>query len=201
VLDIQSCQMLRTTPGRRQFTLAHETSHALFHGERYHVGWIGRNEAPSALRTCSRRVPRPPHALRLPSSELGLSKVLIQRWRFPSRYFRVSYAMLLLRLRAARLADQQDVDRMRESTPSLAERLGYEIAPDEWAQSRIRGASPASHGGSFDCFDVPTFEQRLTLGGAASMTGLSEMDLEEFSENREPTQEDRDDFESLAASF
>src|SRR6266487_4029012 len=35
----------QTTPGRRQFTLAHELAHALFHGRRPYVGWLGRPEA------------------------------------------------------------------------------------------------------------------------------------------------------------
>lgn len=192
-----------TTPGRRQFTLAHELAHALFHGGRPYVGWLGRPEAVERFADqFAAEFLVPIASLRAAAESVGLTKV-----RDPEvavhlqRYFRVSYAMLLVRLRAARLADDEDIEAMRQVHPvHVAERLGYSIAPDEWSQEP-------------DAWGLARFPKRflrllrrafdqglITLSGASAMTGLSDLDLEQSLKDIPATPTDKDDFDALSAS-
>jgi len=141
------------------------TSPCAVHGERYHVRGIGRNEAAERFADMfAAEFLVPTHA----ASDCGRSDwafqgSLIQSGGHLQRYSVCPYAMLLLPPPVPqRLADQQDVDRMREVHPVTSRNDGNRIAPDDGLRSRIRGASPAP-----TAFLRPLrrayFEQRLTL--------------------------------------
>lgn len=171
------------TPGRRQFTLAHELAHALFHGDMVYVDYPGRRE--SAERFASAFAGEflvPTAGLRSAAEALGVTTVRdAEVVVHLQRLFRVSYAMMLHRLRAADLARDEDIERLREAHPvHLAERLGYAIAPDEWHQDPDRwglGRLPQR----FLRLLRRAFEEgRISIAGAAAMTGLAANDIEEF---------------------
>ncbi len=193
----------QTTPGRRQFTLAHELAHALFHGRRPYVGWLGRPEAVERFADqFAAEFLVPTASLRAAVEAIGLTKV-----RDPEvavhlqRYFRVSYAMLLVRLRAARLADDEDVEAMRQIHPvHVAERLGYSVARDEWSQDPDAWGLARFPKRFLRLLRRAFDEGRITLSSASAMTGLSDLDLEQSLRDTPATRTDNDDFAALSAS-
>jgi len=193
----------QTTPGRRQFTLAHELAHALFHGRRLYVGWLGRPEAVERFADqFAAEFLVPTASLRAAVEAIGLTKV-----RDPEvavhlqRYFRVSYAMLLVRLRAARLADDEDVEAMRQIHPvHVAERLGYSVARDEWSQDPDAWGLARFPKRFLRLLRRAFDEGRITLSSASAITGLSDLDLEQSLRDTPATRTDNDDFAALSAS-
>lgn len=193
-----------TTPGRRQFTLAHELGHALFHGEGIYVDYYGRKEAQERFASAfAAEFLVPTQSLRATVEAYGFDKV-----RDPEvvvhlqRLFRVSYAMMLVRLADARLATPEDVERLKTVHPvHLAERLGYTIEPDEWHQDP-------------DNLGIARFPRRflrvlrralnegvVTISGAANLMQLAEEDVEEFLEDGdEGGQRTSEEFDYLRAS-
>src|SRR4030095_3299687 len=134
----------QTTPGRRQFTLAHELAHALFHGDHIYVGYLGRREAAERFANeFAAEFLVPVHSLRGVVETLGLAKVEdAEIVIYLQRLFRVSYAMMLVRLQAANLSSGDDIARLREIQPVLlAERLGYPLEPHGWGQGHGRGGA------------------------------------------------------------
>src|SRR6266545_5623560 len=126
----------QTTPGRRQFTLAHELAHALFHGDHVYVGYLGRRQlAERFANEFAAECLVPVQSLRSAVESLALAKVED-----------AEVVMFLQRLRRA-LADQ-----------------------------------------------------KLTVSGAASMTGLAQEDIEEFLAERPTSPEEQEEFQYLRES-
>jgi transcriptional regulator with XRE-family HTH domain len=192
-----------TTPGRRQFTLAHEFAHALFHGDRLYVSYRGRRE--SAERFANEFASEflvPVQSLRATVEGLGLSKV-----REPEvvihlqRFFGVSYAMILVRLKAANLVREEDLTRFREVRPvHLADQLGYSVEPDEWGQAEDRWGLSRFPRRFLRLLRRGLEDGRITIGGAARITGLAHEDIDEFSSEEKTPQLDRDEYEYLIES-
>jgi Zn-dependent peptidase ImmA (M78 family)/transcriptional regulator with XRE-family HTH domain len=119
-----------TTPGRQTFTLAHEYAHALFHYQER--GLVSRTRDPDRKERFANDFAA--HFL-VPGEKLrelvaqnpdggGLSPFDVLRLH---RYFRVSYATMLNRLRDERLLTQEQYDIYRGYSPSvLANRLGLD---------------------------------------------------------------------------
>ncbi|GAA5504207.1 hypothetical protein Dxin01_03976 [Deinococcus xinjiangensis] len=124
-------------PGRQQFTMAHEMAHALFHHQER--GLISRASIKERREkfadTFAAHFLVPTEALRkaverCESTEAGapLDPYDVVRMQ---REFRVSYAMLLLRLYSEGFIDKETFDRYQQYSPrSLAERLS--INTDEF---------------------------------------------------------------------
>lgn len=175
-----------TTPGRRQFTLAHELGHALFHGDRggIYVDYYGtRREADEKFASAfAAEFLVPAQSLRAAVEAYG-----IQRVRDPEvvvhlqRLFRVSYAMTLVRLSDSGLAEPADIERLREVQPvHLAQRLGYSIEPDEWSQDPDRigiGRFPRRF---LRLLRRAVDNDLVSVSAAANVMGLAEEDVEEF---------------------
>jgi transcriptional regulator with XRE-family HTH domain len=191
-----------TTPGRQQFTLAHEIAHALFHGDRLYMNFFGRRErAERFANTFAGEFLVPTHHLRATVEALGVSKLSDPETVVHlQRYYRVSYDMMLVRLSQANLIMPDDILRLREIRPvNLAARLGYSTEPDEWAQDPegwgLTRFPPRLH----RLLRRAYTEGKITIGGAAAMTGLAAEDIEELLTDH-PDREGEDEFEYLSES-
>lgn len=192
-----------TTPGRRQFTLAHELGHALFHGDRLYVDYPGRREVAERFANAfASEFLVPTQSLRAAVEAMGVPKV-----RHPEvvvhlqRFFGVSYSMMLVRLRGAGLLDEDELPHLRAVQPvHLAGALGYSVDPEEWAQDPSRAGLSRFPRRFLRLLRRALQEDRMTLSGAASMTGLAQEEIEEFLAPR-PSPEGQDgDFEFLSAA-
>lgn len=172
-----------TTPGRRQFTIAHELAHAFFHGQRVYVGYYGRRERDERFASnFAAEFLVPTQSLRAAVEGLGLKQL-----RDPEavvhlqRFFRVSFPMMLFRLADTGLASAADIERLRKVKPvHLAERLGYQIAPEEWHQDPERWGLGRFPPRFLRLLRRAFDEERISVAGAAAMTGLAAEDIEEF---------------------
>jgi transcriptional regulator with XRE-family HTH domain len=191
-----------TTPGRQQFTLAHEIAHALFHGDRLYVNFFGRRErAERFANTFAGEFLVPTHHLRATVEALGASKLSDPETVVHlQRYYRVSYDMMLVRLSQANLILPDDIPRLREIRPvNLAARLGYSTEPDEWAQDPEGWGLTRFPPRLLRLLRRAYGEGKITIGGAAAMTGLAAEDIEELLTDQ-PDREGEDEFEYLSES-
>ena len=190
-----------TTPGRQQFTLAHELAHALFHGDRLYVNFFGRRErAERFANTFAGEFLVPTNHLRATVEALGASKLSDPETVVHlQRYYRVSYDMMLVRLSQANLILPEDITRLREIRPvNLAARLGYAIEPDEWAQDPEGWGLTRFPPRLLRLLRRAYAEGKITIGGAAAMTGLAAEDIEELL--RDAGREGEDEFDYLSES-
>ncbi|MGH2964017.1 MAG: helix-turn-helix domain-containing protein [Solirubrobacterales bacterium] len=178
-----------TTPGRRQFTFAHELGHALFHGDALYVDYFGRREAGERFANAfAAEFLVPAQSLRSAVEAFGEVRI-----RDPEtvvhlqRYFGVSYLTMLVRLGAAGLADAPDIERMRQVAPvRLAESLGYSTEPDEWMQSPRRWGLARFPRRFLRLLRRAFDAERITLSGASAMTGVAQEEIEAFLSYRVP---------------
>jgi Zn-dependent peptidase ImmA (M78 family)/transcriptional regulator with XRE-family HTH domain len=193
----------QTTPGRRQFTLAHELAHALFHGDHIYVGYLGRRKlAERFANEFAAEFLVPIQSLRSVVETLGLAKVEdAEVVVYLQRLFRVSYAMMLVRLEVANLSPDADIARLRGVQPvQLAQRLGYPIQADEWGQDPDRWGLGRFPPRFLQLLRRALAGQKITVGGAASMTGLAQEDIEEFLAERPTSPEEQEEFQYLRES-
>lgn len=172
-----------TTPGRQQFTLAHEVAHALFHGDRLYVNYFGRRErAERFANSFAGEFLVPTHHLRATVEAMGISKLSDPETVVHlQRYYGVSYDMILVRLSQANLILPDQVARLREIRPvHLAARLGYSIEPDEWAQDPESWGLARFPPRLLRLLRRAHSEGKITVGGAAAMTALAAEDIEEL---------------------
>ncbi len=193
----------QTTPGRRQFTLAHELGHALFQGSHYYVGYFGRREGPERFANAfASEFLVPAAALRAMAESLGVVRATEPELVvYLQRYFGVSYEMMLVRLRSAGLANDEDISALRQVRPvQFAEALGYPVDSDEKVQD------PSSWGLSrfprrfLRLLRRAIRDEVISIGRAEEMTGVAREELDEFLEDRPPGKEDQEEFEYIAAS-
>lgn len=173
----------QTTPGRRQFTLAHELGHALFHRTPVEVSFPGRRESEERFADLfAAEFLVPTSSLQDAVEGMGLSRVgdpetVVHLQRF----FNVSYEMILRRLRASNLLSDIDYKRFKEVRPvHLAERLGYTIDLDEWRQDPDRWGLARFPRRFLRLLRRASSEGIMTVSGAATMTGLAAEDIEEL---------------------
>lgn len=192
-----------TTPGRRQFTLAHEIGHALFHGDRLYVDYYGRREGAERFANAfASEFLVPAQSLRATVEALGLTKVADPAAVVHlQRLFRVSYSMMLVRLKAANLVSATALDRLKAVHPvRLAERLGYPVEADEWFQDPDRWGLNRFPRRFLRLLWRALEEGVVTISGAASLTGLAQEDIEEFLVEPPAPEEDDQEFEYLSES-
>lgn len=192
-----------TTPGRRQFTLAHELAHALFHGDRMYITYYGRREAAERFADAfAGEFLVPSHSLRAVVEAMGVAKV-----RDPEvvvhlqRVFRVSYSMMLVRLQLAGLASAEDVERFRGVHPvHLADRMGYTIEPDEWEQDPERWGLARYPRRFLRLLRRAFADGVISVSSAADMTGLAHEDILEFLTDQPSEPSEADEFDYFRAS-
>jgi Zn-dependent peptidase ImmA (M78 family) len=173
--QLGSCILVNTatTPGRQTFTLAHEFAHALFHyqerglvsragaadrAERFADAFAAHFLVPSdALR---RRVAQ------LPYEQVASAFDVIDLHRF----FRVSYATMLNRLRSEGLLTREQYEEYRGYSPShLATRLG--LASDDYFPS----SQTLTH--SLACYPTSVLDRVGALIKSEELSPMAAADL------------------------
>lgn len=193
----------QTTPGRQLFTLAHEIAHALFHGTRLYVDYFGRREADERFADAfAAEFLVPTQGLRSAVESLGLAKVKDAEVAVHlQRLFHVSYAMILVRLQSASLVTPTDLQTLRKARPvRIAERIGYPLQADEWWQDAERYGLARFPRRFLRLLRRALLEERISFGGAAAMTGLSQNDIEDLVRDLPSSEGDEEEFEYLRAA-
>lgn len=192
-----------TTPGRRQFTLAHELAHAMFHGDRTYITYFGRREAAERFADAfAGEFLVPIQSLRAVAEAMGVVKV-----RDPEvvvhlqRVFKVSYTMMLVRLQLASLVSADDVERFRGIHPvHLGDRMGYTIEPDEWVQDPERWGLARYPRRFLRLLRRAFADDVISVSSAAAMTGLAHEDILEFLTDQPAEPSEADEFDYFRAS-
>lgn len=193
----------QTTPGRRQFTLAHELAHALFHGDHLFVDFFGRRDrAERFADEFAAEFLVPVQSLRRVVETLGLAKVEDPAVVvYLQRLFRVSYAMMLVRLQAANLLVPAKLENLQKVQPvHFAERLGYPIGADEWGQDPDLWGLARFPSRFLRLLRMALIAGSMSVGGAAGMTGLAEEDIQDLLAERPASPLEREEYDYLAAS-
>lgn len=193
----------QTTPGRQQFTLAHELGHALFHGDHAYVGYLGRTVAAERFADAfAADFLVPSASLRATVEKLGLRSVndpeIVVHLQ---RLYQVSYSTMLVRLRAAQLLGEAELQDLRKIRPvHLAYQLGYSIADDEWNQDPARWAIRRFPPRFVRLLKRELVAGNVSVGTAAEMTGLAAEDIEDLLRSHIPQQREAKEFDYIRAS-
>ncbi len=189
-----------TTPGRRRFTIAHELAHALFHGDRPYIGFARRPEAAERFADLfAAEFLVPTASLRSVAERLGYERVIdIEVVVHLQRYFNVSYATMLSRLKAASLLKEEDRERLRNVQPVyVAQELGYEIEDEEWGLGRAEWSLDALPRRLVRLIRRAINDEILTISTAAEITGLAQDEIEELIADRPTAPAEVAEFEVL----
>ncbi len=182
---------LQMTPGRRRFTLAHELAHALFHSDRSsHVisrpGNDGREQFSNAF---AGEFLMPTEGIRRAMEGYGIGP----RIKSPAdvvhlqRFFQVSYATALVRLRQARMLSARQFEDFQQIQPVLfAERLGYEPSDEEYGQDIERRRMQRFPANFLRVLRLALSEEVVSVSTAASLTGLSFDEIEQLLRDDQP---------------
>ena len=171
----------RTTPGRQAFTLAHEWAHALFH---YHErGLVSRAADPDRKERFADEfaahllVPREQLVALVRRGPLGRVDNPLEVIHL-HRYFRVSYATMLIRLRSCGLITPERYEEFRRYSPSaLASTLGLEgedYRPSADAFGVTLGSYPTS---VLEQVRAMVTGDDLTPAGAADLLRVSQEEI------------------------
>jgi len=182
---------LEMTPGRRRFTVAHEIAHALFHSDRrsFVVSRRTNDAIERFANVFAGEFLMPTEGIRRTMEEHGFGP----RIEDPAdvvhlqRFFGVSYATALVRLRQARLLSQGRYQELKEIRPVLyAQALGYELSDEEYEQDvdrwRIRRFPPKF----LRLLRIAIVNGDISVGTASTMTGLSIDEVEDLLAERSP---------------
>lgn len=188
---------LDMTPGRRRFTVAHELAHAMFHSNEHNaVLSIGRSPAEEFADAFAGEFLMPSEGVRRFIEDAGIPPriddpadvIHIQR------YFNVSWATTLVRLRQMNAIAQQDYKRFRQKVKPLAyaQALGYPLGPEEVEQNadlwRIR-RFPRNF---LRLMRKAVSDGVIDVGSAADLMGISEGEAEALA-SRPAAFDDHDD--------
>jgi len=182
-----------TQPGRRRFTTAHELAHALFHGDRPYVAFPRRPEAFERFADLfAAEFLVPAAGLRSVAERLGFDRITdAEVVVHLQRYFDVSYATMLSRLKATGLIKEEDREQLRNVQPVyVAHQLGYSVSDEEWGQEEVPWGFEALPRRLVRLLRRAIREQLITVSSAAAITGLAEDEVEELVHDRptEPAQ-------------
>jgi Zn-dependent peptidase ImmA (M78 family)/transcriptional regulator with XRE-family HTH domain len=197
---------LEMTPGRRRFTVAHELAHALFHSDRetFVISRPGDEGIERFANAFAGEFLMPAEGIRRAMEEYGIGPRIMRPADVVhlQRFFRVSYATALFRLRQARLISAQYFEEFQQVRPVLfAQQLGYEPSEEEFERDvdrwRIRRFPP-----KFLLLLRRAIASQVISGStAAGLTGLSIDEVEELMFEERPvdseTRAELDDFRAV----
>ena len=200
---------LDMTPGRRRFTVAHELAHALFHSESEHyvVSTAGKPPRERFADAFAGEFLMPTEGVRRLMEEQGFGPRVDDPVEVVhlQRFFGVSYATALVRLRQAkfltpaRFAEFQDVQPVL-----LARSLGFEIADEELGPRRDLWRLERFPPRFRRLLRRAVLEDVLSVPTAAAMTRLSIDEIAELVASgvsaSGPAEGDRDELAEFAAS-
>ncbi len=185
---------LKMTPGRRRFTLAHELAHALFHSDRHTFVISGptKDGQERFANAFAGEFLMPTEGIRRAMEEHGIGPQIDRPADVVhlQRFFRVSYATALVRLRQARSLTATDFEAFKQVRPVLfAEQLGYEPSDEEYEQDverwRIRRFPPRF----LSLLRLAITREAISVPTAANLTGLSIDEIEELVQEDQPVDE------------
>lgn len=185
---------LEMTPGRRRFTLAHELAHALFHSERraYVICRPTNDVQERFANAFAGEFLMPTEGIRRTMEAYGIGPhvdhpadvVHLQR------FFGVSYATALVRLRRARLLTADHFEAFKKVRPVLfAGRLGYEPADEEYEQDVERWRIRRFPAKFLDLLRLAIVREVISVPTAAGLTGLTVDEIEELVQADQPADE------------
>lgn len=169
---------LEMTPGRRRFTVAHELAHALFHSGKARFILSGTTKDPRErfadwfageflMPTEGVRRVMDEHDLGARISDPG-EVIHLQR------YFHVSYATAMVRLRQGKFLTQSAYEEFKTIRPIVfARALGYEIDDDEYVQDPDDWRISRFPGRFLRLLRVAVRDGQVSVPTAAKLTGLS----------------------------
>lgn len=175
---------LEMTPGRRRFTVVHELAHALFHSDqKYVLSFAQKDPKERFADSFAGEFLMPSEGIRRVMEEEGFGPRITD----PAdvihlqRFYNVSYATALVRLRQARFLTAESYEQFKGVRPVIfARALGYETDPEEYEQDanqwRLRRFPPRflrllRHAIQDEDISVPT---------AAGLAGVSIDEMAQF---------------------
>lgn len=196
---------LEMTPGRRRFTMAHELGHALFHSDQksFVISRPGDGPYERFANAFAGEFLMPTEGIRRAMEEHGIGPRLDRAADvvYLQRFFRVSYATALFRLRQAKLIKADTFEAFKQVQPVLfAQQLGYELSDEEAEQDvdrwRIRRFPPKF----LLLVRSAIRDDVISMSTAANLTSLSIDEIEELMREEEPVDADTraevDDFQA-----
>ena len=180
---------LQMTPGRRRFTVAHELAHALFHSkaDRYVLSFARKDSRERFADMFAGEFLMPSEGIRRMMEEHDLSPRITDPADVVhlQRYFNVSFATALVRLRQARFLTAERYEEFKSVRPVLfARALGYEVDQDEFEQEaeqwRLRRYPPRF----LRLLRLAVRAEKISVPTAAELVGISINEMAAFADTR-----------------
>lgn len=171
---------LEMTPGRRRFTVAHELAHALFHSrDEAYILSSGGGARERWADSFAGEFLMPVEGIRRLMDDLAIDLITdASEVVHLQRFFRVSYATALVRLRAAGLLSPDQFSEFRELQPvRLAQAMGYSIEEDEHVQLAVRWGLAKLPANLRRLLRHGLTVQAITTAEASRMFGVDAKDL------------------------
>lgn len=181
---------LRMTPGRRRFTIAHELAHALFHSgrmTRFVLSGVSKDPRERFADRFAGEFLMPTEGVRRALEEHGIRGRVSDPVEVVGlqRYFHVSYATALVRLRQGNFLTEETFEELSRVRPVvLARALGYEVDDDEYVRDPDEWRVRRFPGGFLRLLLHAVREERVSVPTAAKLTGLSIGELTELAYDR-----------------
>lgn len=175
---------LEMTPGRRRFTVAHELAHALFHSdEKYVLSFARKDPKERFADSFAGEFLMPSEGVRRVMEEHGFGPRITDPADVVhlQRFFNVSYATALVRLRQAKFLTPASYEEFKGIRPVLfARSLGYEPDPEEFEQDtdqwRLRRFPPRF----LRLVRVAIQHEDISVPTAAELVGVSIDEMAQF---------------------
>lgn len=177
---------LEMTPGRRRFTVAHELGHALFHSgprTKFILSGVTKDPRERFADWFAGEFLMPTEGIRRVLEEHGIGPRITDPGEviYLQRYFNVSYATALVRLRQGRFLSQAVYEKFQEVRPIvLARALGYEIEDEEYAQDPEDWRIRRFPGRFLRLLRLGVREGHVSVPTAAKLTGSSIDEIEDL---------------------
>jgi transcriptional regulator with XRE-family HTH domain len=176
---------LDMTPGRRRFTVIHELAHALFHSDRkpYVLSFATKDPHERFADIFAGEFLMPTEGVRRVMEEHGFGPRITDAADVIhlQRFFKVSYATALVRLRQARYLSAALYEEFKSVRPvHFARALGYEPDPEEYEQDadewRLRRYPPRF----LRLLRLAIQHEQISVPTAASLVDVSIDEMADF---------------------